>query len=86
MTRHLRTVLCVRFLVLEGQLKGWIERRDGHESSLNIPQKKIRRVVTRLSTQEPDAWLKAELPALRGPHAFRPWVRALKALTESPTV
>ncbi|NIN98919.1 MAG: hypothetical protein GTO49_28880, partial [Anaerolineae bacterium] len=65
--KGIRRLLCVRFLVLEGQLKGWLERGDGGEASFSIPRKKIRHIVNRLPIQEPDGWLKAELPALRGP-------------------
>jgi hypothetical protein len=82
--RGIRRLLCVRFMVLEGKLKGWLERGEGREASFIIPRKKIRRIVNRLSIQEPDGWLKAELPALRGPHASRPWARVLKALSEVP--
>jgi hypothetical protein len=77
-------LLCVRFLVLEGRLKGWLERGYGREVSFNIPRKKIRRIVNRLPIQDSDGWLKAELPSLHGPHASRPWVRVLKALSEAP--
>jgi hypothetical protein len=81
----IRRLLCVRFLVLEKKLTGWIEnqRPPRTESIKAIPKRKVHRIVTRLSAQEPDEWIKAGLPALYGPHASRPWVKALKSLSEA---
>jgi len=78
-------LLCVRFLLLEKKLTGWIEngQQPATISKLVLPKKKIRRLVTRLSIQEPDTWIKAGVPALFGPHASRPWVKMLKSLTET---
>jgi len=77
-------LLCVRFLVLEQKLTSWLEKEKQPqiESLSVIPRRKVRRIVTRLSTREPDDWVKARLPALYGPHASRPWVKALKSLSE----
>jgi hypothetical protein len=82
----IRRLLCVRFLVLEEKLSGWLADRNQSEPRIAIPVRRIRRLVNRLSMQQPDDWLKAELPALYGPHASRPWVRALKSLAEAPTL
>jgi hypothetical protein len=81
-------LLCVRFLILEKKLTEWIENEKYPQigSKITLPKKKIHRIVTRLSMQEPDQWLKAELPALYGPHASRPWVRTLKSLSEVPAL
>jgi hypothetical protein len=79
-------LLCVRFLVLENKLTDWLEKAKTQEASVTLPTKKIRRVVNRVSIQYSDDWLKAQLPALRGPHTSRPWVRVLKALTEVQTI
>jgi hypothetical protein len=77
-------LLCVRFLILEKKLTGWLDngRQTDNISKITIPTKKVRRIVTRLSIQEPDEWIKAKLPALYGPHSSRPWVRVLKSLSE----
>jgi hypothetical protein len=75
-------LLCVRFLVLENKLAEWLQKASTTEARTPITKKRIRRIVTNLSFQEPDDWLKAALPALRGPHAGRPWVSVLKHLTE----
>jgi hypothetical protein len=81
----IRRLLCVRFLVLEGKLTGWLaEKRPS--APIRIPTKKMNRIVTNLSEQEPDTWLQAGLPALYGPHASHPWVRALRMKTETPTL
>jgi len=80
----LKSLLCLRFLSRENKLIAWLENRNSHinEAIVNIPRRQARKLVTRLSSQEPDQWLKAALPVLRGPHANRPWVLALKSLAE----
>ena len=82
----IRRLLCIRFLVLEGKLGGWLSDKKLICVSNNIPPKSIQRIVTRLSAQEPDAWLQAGLPALYGPHASHPWVKVLRNITETPTI
>ena len=82
----IRRLLCVRFLVLEGKLSGWLSEEKSALPLIGLSAKKIRKIVTNLSEQEPDAWLQAGLPALYGPHASHPWVRALRTITETPTL
>jgi hypothetical protein len=84
--KGIRRLLCIRFLILEGRLKEWLGRENYQGSVINIPRKKIHRVVTRFSMQESDAWLKAELPALYGPHASRPWVKLLKSMSQAASI
>jgi len=83
--KGIRRLLCVRFLVFEGKLKEWLVEKQ-YPRQTNIPKKRIRRLVTNLSSREPDVWLDAGLPALYGPHASHPWVKMLRAITESPTI
>ena len=80
----IRRLLCIRFLVLEGKLTSWLADKKLYASQISIPAKKIHRIVTRLSAQEPDAWLQAALPALSGPYASRPWDKVLRSITETP--
>jgi hypothetical protein len=82
----IRRLLCIRFLVLEGKLTGWLSDQKPHKLQINIPPKSIQRIVTRLSAQEPDAWLQAGLPALYGPYASHPWVKVLRNIMETPTM
>lgn len=82
----IRRLLCVRFLVLEGKLTGWLQNGNAQKTRVTIPRKKIRRVVRRALVPDSSDWLKVELPALHGPHASRPWVRVLKALSEVPAL
>ena len=84
--RGIQRLLCIRFMALEDQLEEWLRRNDDQDARINIPPKKIRRLVTNLSIQEPDDWLKVTIPALYGPHASRPWVKALKKLSEVPSL
>ena len=84
--KGIRRLLCVRFLMLEGKLAEWLERRVAGKPKIAVPPRTVRRLVNRLSMQQPDDWLKAGLPALYGPHASRPWARALKTLAEAPTL
>jgi hypothetical protein len=81
-TKGIRNLLCVRLLVFEGKLAEWLSSRQSPSPRINVPVKRIRRLVSRLSMNEPDDWLKATLPALRGPHASRPWVNILKGMLE----
>ena len=82
--KGINRLLCIRFLILEKKLTGWIEsgKHPDTMSRITLPKKKIRRIVTRLSIQEPDEWIRAKLPALYGPHASRPWAKMLKSLSE----
>lgn len=77
-------LLCVRFLIMEKRLTGWIEseKHPDTTSRITLPKRRIRRIVTRLSIQEPDEWIRAKIPALYGPHASRPWVKMLKSLSD----
>ena len=84
--KGIRRLLCVRFLVLEGKLNDWLTEEKQSASLISIPTKKIRKIVTNLSAQEPDAWLQAGLPALYGPNASHPWVNVLRTITETPTL
>jgi hypothetical protein len=79
----LRSLLCIRFLARENKLSDWLGNWNWQASKpiIAIPRRQARKIVTRLSSQEPDQWLKASLPVLRGPHADRPWVIALKSLS-----
>lgn len=80
--KGIRRLLCVRLLLLEGNLTDGIRKENISDVKLPITRKRIRRIVNNLSFHEPDDWLKAGLPVLRGPHADRPWVSVLKYLTE----
>jgi hypothetical protein len=82
--RGISRLLCVRFLILEKKLSEWVEKEKHPQTiKIAIPRRKMRRIVNRLSMQEPDDWIKAGIPALYGPHASRPWVRMLKSLSEN---
>jgi hypothetical protein len=79
--KGIRRLLCIRFLVLEDNLTECIRKKTVPDASPSIPRKRIRRLVNNLSFYEPDEWLKAGIPVLRGPHADRPWASVLKYLT-----
>ena len=68
--KGIRRLLCVRFLVLEGKLNDWLTEEKTELPLIGLSAKKVRKIVTNLSEQEPDAWLEAGLPALYGPHAL----------------
>ena len=84
--KGIRRLLCIRFLVLEGKLNDWLSEKKPAMPSIRLPVKHVRKIVTRLSEQEPDAWLQAGLPARYGPHASHPWVKVLRNITETPTL
>ncbi len=79
-------LLCVRLLVFEGKLTQWLANKQSPVPQVNIPRKKVHRLVNHLSMQEPDDWLKAGLPALRGPHSSHPWVKVLRSLSEAQSL
>jgi Uncharacterised protein family (UPF0236) len=80
--KGIRRLLCVRFLLLEGNLEEWLQKKKAPDGNLTVNRKRMRRIVNNLSFYESDDWLKAGLPVLRGPHADRPWVSILKRLAE----
>lgn len=79
-------LLCVRLLVFEGKLAQWLGAMISPVANISVPVKTARRLVNRLSMQEPDEWLKAGLPALYGPHASRPWVEILRSLSKAQSI
>ncbi len=84
--KGIRRLLCVRFLVLEGNLTGWLEHGDEKKPAIISHRKKISRIVRRALVSDPGDWLQMDLPALQGPHASRPWVRVLRTITEAPHI
>lgn len=79
------TMIAVRFLFLEGKLGQWLRAMPSAVANNAMPDMKpAGKAIGRILRQERDAWLKATLPALQGPHASRPWVQALKSLSEVP--
>jgi hypothetical protein len=53
--KGIHRLFCVRLLVLEGKLSSWLSDKNPTTPQLNLPKKKVLRIVTRLSAQEPDA-------------------------------
>lgn len=80
--KGIRRLLCVRLLALEGKLTSFLQGWQRRKPCATIPRKKIRAIVRRSLIREPGEWLHVELPALRGPHASRPWATALKAISQ----
>ena len=62
-----------------GHLHPWINRRPDKLKSTSSPEKGAQLRRWSLSKDSGD-WLEANLPALHGPHANRPWARALRAI------
>jgi hypothetical protein len=83
--KGIHRLLCVRFLALEGKLSDWLfssARRGASQKGVTLPRKKMRSAINRISLPDPGDWLQVQLPALSGPHASRPWVTALRELSE----
>lgn len=74
-------MVCLLVISAEGGLA-----RQFHPAHIvekaNLSLKKVRRVLAKTSSEFEGAWLQAHIPALTGPHANRPWVKALKSLSE----
>jgi len=79
--RGIQRLLCVRFLILEKQLTGWLTKDKSSILPINLPKKQILHIVNHLSMEQPEDWLKARIPALYGPYANRHWVQALKSIS-----
>lgn len=62
-----------------GQLHSWINHSPDKPKSRSTPEKRIQ-LRQRLLNKDSGAWLEANLPALYGPHANRPWARVLWAI------
>jgi hypothetical protein len=78
----IRRMLCLRFLHLEGRLDEWL-----HRTSAKAPPAASRdacRHIERTMKNSSHVWLDGGLPALYGPHAFRPWARHLRELARIP--
>jgi hypothetical protein len=81
--KGIRSMLFVRFKVLEKKLEDCIYR-DASEPHIPIlGKKRITRIIDKVVKQNYFEWLNAGLPALSGPHASRPWVKILKSLAEA---
>ena len=81
--KGIRRLLCLRSLVLEGRLGKWLLEVNQQQSAVRLPEKKVRHLITRCVKPDHGRYLASALPALTGPHASRPWVRALKTLAET---
>lgn len=80
--KGIRRMLCVRFMYLEGKLKDWLHQNKTEYPEPSIPIRKVRHITDNTLIENTGDWLDVKLPALYGSHASRPWVMALKSLTE----
>lgn len=76
----IRRLLCIRFLYLEGRLDEWLHRANATARPA-VATGKLHRQMRRAVKRSYDAWHNGGLPALMGPHAFRPWVIHLRAIS-----
>jgi len=63
-----------------GELHQWINHRPEKQKSISITEKKFKTKKCKM-TKDSGQWLEADLPAIFGPHANHPWVRALRAIS-----
>lgn len=82
--RGIRRMLCIRFLYLEGKAGEVFRPIVGRSALPAISTKRIRHVIDKAGAAQPHIGvLETALPALRGPHANRPWVQLLKSMAHS---
>lgn len=62
----------------KGSLHSWINHPPHKLKSVSLTEKDQKKQW--LASKDSAAWLEANLPALRGPHANHPWVYALRAI------
>lgn len=76
-----RRMVCLLVAAAEGNLSRLL-RSPRIPERANLSLKKVRRMLTKCFSEPEATWLQAGVPALSGPHVNRPWVQALKSLTE----
>jgi len=62
-----------------GELHSWVNRRFDKAKTISSPERE-HQIKRRYVGKDSAGWLEANLPALHGPHANRPWARALRAI------
>jgi hypothetical protein len=77
-----RRMVCLLAISAEGGLARLFHPPRIVEKA-NFSLGKARRILAKTSSEFGAAWLQAGMPALSGPHASRPWVKALKSLSEA---
>ena len=80
--KGIHRLLCIRFLVLERKLTGWLAEDKSEPPLISLSANKPRKTVTNLSAKEPDAWVQAGQPVLHGHHASLAWVSVVRVITE----
>ncbi len=80
--RGIRSLLCVRFMTLEGKLGQRLYESSQKTSIPAVHKKNVIHVIDKVIKQNYLEWFNAGLPALYGPHSSRPWVQQLKSLVE----
>ena len=81
--RGIRSMLFVRFKVLEKKLEGCLYENAPKVNIPTLDKRRVNRVIDKTIKQNYFEWFNARVPALSGPHASRPWVRILKSLVEA---
>ena len=84
--KGIQRLLCIRFLIIDKKLSGWLNRGKIPDFQLTMPRKKTRQIVNHLSMEMPDDWLQTNIPALHGPHVNHQWVKVLKTISEASTI
>lgn len=74
-------MLCLLTITAENKLSR-VCRPIRYKPFIELPIKKIRRILIKNYKDVEVKWLQASLPALYGPHINHPWVKALKSLSE----
>lgn len=84
--RGIRSMLCIRFKVLEKKLEEYLYESAPKTNVPAIGKKKVNRVIDKVMKQNYLEWFHGEIPALYGPYPSKPWVQILKSLIEAPVI
>jgi hypothetical protein len=79
--KGIRRMVWLRINIRQGTLAECLRLRSSNSLPLTMPEKRVNRVIDRTLNDNYARYFNAELPALSGPHASRPWVEMLKSLT-----
>lgn len=74
----------LRALRANGELQEWLDRQLSGPA--RVPTRTWHRVAKAARESCTGEWLQKNVPALAGPHASRPWVKVLRALTTPQAV
>jgi len=76
-----RHMLWLRVAMYEDRLDKYLNPARSSSKPYKLPQRTVRKVISKKINQDYSDYFAAGVPALAGPHASRPWAKVLKSIT-----